>query len=102
MKKFHKFLIKLNFLLLISFNLDAAIIKEIRIDGNNRVSKETIKVYGEIKINENVDEQRLNKILNNLYSTNFFEDVKISEDNGILKIIVKEYPVVNQLIIIEA
>ena len=100
MKKFHKFLIKLNFLLLISFNLDAAIIKEIRIDGNNRVSKETIKVYGEIKINENVDEQRLNKILNNLYSTNFFEDVKISEDNGILKIIVKEYPVVNQLIII--
>jgi len=100
MKKLFKFLIKLNFLFLISINLDAAIIKKINIEGNSRVSEETIKVYGDIKLNEDINEQRLNEILNNLYSTNFFEDVRVREVNGVLNIFVKEYPVVNQLIIV--
>ena len=99
MKKLFKFLIKLNFLFLISINLDAAIIKKINIEGNSRVSEETIKVYGDIKLNEDINEQRLNEILNNLYSTNFFENVEVKETNGLLQITVEEYPVVNQLLI---
>ena len=33
-----------------------------------------------------------------LYSTNFFENVEVRETNGLLEIIVEEYPVVNQLV----
>jgi outer membrane protein insertion porin family len=80
--------------------LNAEIINKIVIDGNKRVSDETIKVYGEIKINQNVSEVEINNILNNLYSTNFFEDVQIQINNNIINIKVIEYPVINQLIII--
>ena len=99
MKIFVKFIISFASIVCISFQVNAAVIKSINIEGNTRVSDETIKVYGEINLNENVDEIKLNKILNNLYSTNFFEDVKVNLQDGVLRVIVDEYPVVNQLII---
>ena len=48
-------------------------VKKISIEGNNRISEETIKVYGEIEINKNYSEIDLNKITNNLYSTEFLK-----------------------------
>ena len=94
-----KFILKFSLTFFIFSYLNAATINKIVIDGNKRVSDETIKVYGEIKLNEKIDENKLNKILNNLYSTDFFEDINIKEVNGVLNIIVKEYPLVNQLIL---
>ena len=70
------------------------------IEGNKRVSDETIKVYGEIEINKDFSENDINNVLNNLYSTNFFEDVKINLNNNKLIISLKEYPVINQLILV--
>ncbi len=99
MKSLFKFITKSGLIFLIFSHLNAAIINEIKIEGNERVSDETIRVYGEIKLNENVDENKINEILKNLYSTGFFEDIKVNEANGILNIFVKEYPLVNQLII---
>ena len=64
-------------ILLFSSNLSAEIVKEILIEGNSRVSEETIKVYGDIQINKEISESEINNILENLYSTEFFEDVKI-------------------------
>jgi outer membrane protein insertion porin family len=79
---------------------NAEIVKKIEISGNQRVSQETILVYGEIKINQDLKQKDLNKILKNLYSTNFFEDVKINLEKNILYITIEEYPTINQLIII--
>ncbi len=76
------------------------VVKKIDISGNNRVSDETIKIYGDIKVNQDYSEQDLNRILNNLFSTNFFEDVKIQLNNNILTINLIEHPVINQLIIL--
>ena len=62
-----------NYLILFSFLLSTAYadqINEIVIDGNKRISDETIKVYGEIEINKDLSESDLNKIVKNLYSTN--------------------------------
>ncbi len=80
--------------------LNAEVVKEIQISGNQRVSDETVKVYGDIEINKNYNELDLNKILKNLNSTNFFEDIKISLKQNILKIDLVEYPVINQLILV--
>tara|TARA_A100001015_G_C15035594_1_gene736035 strand:+ start:287 stop:2518 length:2232 start_codon:yes stop_codon:yes gene_type:complete len=77
----------------------AEIVNQVKIDGNKRVSSETILLYGEIEKNKDLSENDLNKILNNLYSTNFFEDVKVDLKNNVLRITVQEYPVINQLII---
>ena len=76
----------------------AEVVNQVQIDGNKRISNETIKVYGEIELNKNYSEVDLNKILNNLYSTDFFEDINLKINNNILNIKVKEYPVVNKMI----
>ena len=83
------------FCLFLNFNLSAEIIKKLIVTGNNRISQETIKVYGEINLNKDYSTFDVNKILKNLYQTEFFEDVKISLNNGTLNINVKEYSVVN-------
>ncbi len=94
---------KITFILILFFHftyLNAEVVKEIQISGNQRVSEETVKVYGDIEINKNYNELDLNKILKNLNSTNFFEDIKISLEQNILKIDLVEYPVINQIILV--
>ena len=96
MKKFLIFI----YLLLSTNYLSAEIIKKIEITGNERVSDETVKVYGDISINKDIDNFKINEIIKNLYSTNFFEDINISVSNETLFIKVIEYPVINEIIIV--
>ena len=85
---------------LIFSSLFAEIAQKFSVEGNKRISSETIKVYGDIKLNKDYSESDLNVILNNLYKTEFFEDVKISFTNNELRVVVKEHPFVDQLIIV--
>ena len=94
-----KLIITLYFVLFTNI-LSAEIVKKIEIEGNDRVSNETIKVYGDVSINQNVDNFKINEIIKNLYSTNFFEDINVSVSNGTLFIKVNEYPVINEIIIL--
>ena len=57
-------------------------------------------MYGDIDLNQDYSDKDLNRILKNLYETEFFDDVKVSLSNNILTVNLKEYPIVNQLIII--
>ena len=94
-KKFIIYLLTFAFfpLLLLSANVD------IQIEGNKRINDETIVVYGDIKSQNNYSKNEINAILKKLYKTNFFEDVQISLDNNILKITVREYSIITQIIL---
>ena len=96
---FKKFLI-LNIFLLFSLLANAEEVKNILVEGNQRVSKQTIQLYGGIDIGKDYTSQDLDRILKNLYETEFFEDVSVDLTNNTLKVIVREFPVVNQLIIV--
>ena len=85
---------------LIFTNSYSEIVKELKVIGNKRVSTETIKLYGEIDINKDYADKDIDRVLKNLYETNFFEDVKIKIVENVLTIDLKEYPIINQLIII--
>ena len=88
-------------IIILSFSsLKAESVKQIIITGNERISDETVKIYGEIELNKDYSNRDLDNILKNLYGTEFFEDVKIQLNNNILKIALTEYPFINQLIII--
>ena len=81
--------------------LKAEVINNIEINGNKRISAETIKVYGQIKpLNSDFSNADINNIIRNLYETNFFEDIDISIKNKTLIINLVEYPLINQIIII--
>ena len=61
------------------------VVNKLNISGNKRINVETIKVYGDIEIGKDYQKSDLNKILKNLYSTNFFEDVNLKlQNNSIL------------------
>ena len=74
------------FILLFLSCANAEEINKLIIEGNKRISDETIKVYGEIEINKVITESDLNKITKNLFSTNFFEDVTVKIRAKTLKI----------------
>ena len=86
--------------ILFSLPLNAESIDKVVINGNKRISDETIKIYGEINNTKNYTEKNSNLILKNLYSTGFFENVEILFDKNTLTINLKEYPTINQLIIV--
>ena len=77
----------------------SAIIEKIKIENNNRISKETIITYGDIKLNQDYDSKRVNETIKNLYETNFFEDLKISIEGNTLIIDVVENKIIQNVIV---
>ena len=75
------------------------IVNNINVIGNNRVSDETIINFSGIEKGNDVSDKILNESLKELYKTNFFELVKLKLDKNDLTIIVKEYPVIEQIIV---
>ena len=85
--------------LLTSFNtfLKAEIVSKILIEGNNRISPETIKMFSGVSKNDDLSDNDLNLILKNLYDYNFFELVSIKLENNTLTINVKENPIIQNI-----
>ena len=95
-----KFLIQF-FLLFIflTFSSYSKNYKNIIINGNERISNETILVFSEIQDSKALDENSLNEILKKLYKSGFFKDVSIKIENNILIIDVLENPIIQTVFI---
>ena len=87
------------FLIFITFiNLSLAeIVQKIDVNGNERISKETIIMFSSVQINDEVDDIKLNNILKNIYNSNFFEDISITFSDNILTITVQENPIIENI-----
>ena len=60
------------FIFLTIINISHAdLIKDIKISGNDRISDETVILFGDIKKNSDLDNDKLNEILKKLYDTSF-------------------------------
>ena len=75
------------------------IVKKIEVSGNDRLAKETIILFSEINVNDNIYSEDLNKAFKKLFETDYFKDIKISFNNGYLKIEVVENPLIQSVII---
>ena len=96
---FSKFL-KLNLILFFLASTSfAEVVKKIDINNNIRISDETIKVLGNFDIGDELSKNDLNKILKNLYTTDFFKDLTISLENNILNIDVIENSIIQSIFI---
>ena len=87
-------------LLILSFGTSKSysdIVKKILIEGNNRISKETIIMFSSISTGDNLDQNSLNVILKDLYETNFFKDVSVKLENNDLVISVIENPLIENI-----
>ncbi len=94
----HKILIKfLIFSILFLTNSFSENINDIKISGNKRISNETILLLADIENKKNLDNSQLNIALKKLYETNFFKDIKVSIDDGILNINIIENPIIENI-----
>ena len=73
--------------------------EKIIVNGNERISNETILVFSEIPDNKSLDENSINKILKNLYKSGFFKDVNVKIENNNLTIEVLENPIIQTVFI---
>ena len=73
-------------------------VKSIVLDGNNRISKETILMFADVKIGDDLTALEINDILKNIYDSEFFNNVSVDFDKNILKISVEELPVIQNII----
>ena len=73
-------------------------VDRIEIIGNERIPKETILMFADIKENEIINTQKINEILKNLYDSNFFENVTINFVENNLRISVTELPIIDKIV----
>ena len=94
-------IVSLKFLLVLFFfnfaPLKAENIKSIEFLGNNRIPNETIQMLANVDENDTINYDKIDKILKDLYESNFFEDIQIKFEQNILTIVVVEYPLINQI-----
>ena len=94
-----KILFKSYFLILFILSTQglAETLKKIEIIGNDRISDETIKLFISTEINEEINDDKLNYILKDLYETNFFKDIILNFNSNILLINVQENPIIENI-----
>ena len=71
----------------------------ILINGNERISNETILVFSELPNEQFLDENSINIILKKLYQSGFFKDVIVKIENKNLVIAVVENPIIQNIFI---
>ena len=81
-----------------SFSL-AEIVKKIEINGNERVSSQSIEMFSKINVGDDIKKDDLNKILKNVYDSNFFSNVEVNFKDNTLIIFVEESSLVENVII---
>ena len=90
-------LILIFFLFIFTSVLRAEIIDEINIEGNQRISTDTIKMFSSVSVKDDLSENDLNQILKRLYNTDFFDTVSVKIQNKVLIITVKENPIIQNI-----
>ena len=76
---------------------NAEIVKSISVIGNDRITNETVIIFAKINIGDDLIINDLNKIIENLYETNFFKNVKVNFEKNILNIDVIENDLVQYI-----
>jgi outer membrane protein insertion porin family len=79
-------------------NLYSEIITNVDITGNQRISKSTILVLGNITLGDDFDDNKVNQSLKKLYESNFFKEINIKLKDGVVKIAVTENPIIESIV----
>lgn len=76
---------------------DPFVVKDIRVEGLQRVEPGTVFSYLPVKVGETFTDDKGADAIRALYNTGFFKDVKVESDGQVLVVTVEERPAVSQL-----
>ena len=72
-------------------------IRQIRIDGAERVEPTTVLSYMNIKVGDAFDQSAMDEAVKSLFATGLFTDVSVYQDNAVLVVSVAENPIINEI-----
>ncbi|MBC8308827.1 MAG: outer membrane protein assembly factor BamA [Pelagibacterales bacterium] len=87
------------FSLFFTFSVFSKNYEKIIVNGNDRISDETILVFSELTDDRTLNENLINDVLKKLYKSGFFKDVNIKLENNNLIINVIENPIIQTVFI---
>ena len=80
------------------FNAYSEIVKKVEVKGNQRISIETIVIFGDIEIGKNYDSADVNLLIKKLFETTFFSDISVNLENNKMFITVAENPIIQNIV----
>lgn len=83
-------------------NAEEVTIKDIKIEGIQRTDPGTVLNYLPLKKGDKLTDSSASAAVKALYGTGFFESVQLAEENGILKILLKERPAISAVEVVGA
>ena len=88
------------FVFLVLFNIKsyAEVVDKVIVTGNERISLETVVIFGDISIGKNYEKSDISLIIKKLYQTTFFSNISVNLSNNVLTLEVKENPIVNTIL----
>ncbi len=73
------------------------VIKDIRIEGLQRIAPGTVFNYLPVKVGDTFDDYRSGEAARALFATGFFDDISLERDGDVLVIIVRERPTIGSI-----
>lgn len=77
--------------------IDPFVIKDIRVEGLQRISAGTVFNYLPVKVGETLTEDKAQEAIRALFKTGFFSDVRIERQDNVLVVHVKERPSIDSI-----
>ncbi len=74
--------------------LEPFVVKDIRVEGLQRISAGTVFNYLPLKVGDTLDETRSQEAIRALFKTGFFKDVRLERDGEVLVVTVDERPAI--------
>jgi outer membrane protein insertion porin family len=74
-----------------------ATVREIRVDGSERVEPATVLSYMDLKVGDEITREGLDASLKSLFATGLFADVTLSQEGDVIVVSVIENPVINEI-----
>lgn len=76
---------------------DGGIIREIRVEGSQRIEGATVRSYLTVQAGDSFDPDKIDQSLKSLFATGLFADVSIRREGGVMLVSVVENPIINRI-----
>jgi len=93
----HFYLLLCLFVVALTARAEVFQVEDIRIDGLQRVSSGTVFASMPLSVGDLIDEDTVRRATRALFRTGYFADIRISRDEGVLIVTVKERPAVAEI-----
>lgn len=80
-----------------AFAVETFVVRDIRIEGLQRITEGTVYNYLPIQVGESIQDAKSSEILKSLFETGFFQDIDLQRDGDVLVIQVVERPTIGKI-----